>query len=55
MRLGRERGIEEVKEHAWLRDFPWEELSEGKLRPPFVPEVDQEDLGSHEIDSELIQ
>jgi serine/threonine protein kinase len=30
-------GPQEVKSHAWLRDFPWKELLEKSLRSPFTP------------------
>ncbi|CAI2372278.1 unnamed protein product [Moneuplotes crassus] len=31
------RGIEEVKSHAWLKDFDWEGLRNKTLKPPFTP------------------
>ena len=30
-------GVHEVKEHPWLRDFPWDDLAEKKVQSPFVP------------------
>lgn len=30
-------GSYELRNHAWLRDFPWESLSECKLESPFRP------------------
>ena len=30
-------GVHEVKDHPWLRDFPWNELAEKKVQSPFVP------------------
>lgn len=35
-RLG-SNGADEVKNHPWLRDFPWKDLEEKKLQAPFVP------------------
>lgn len=31
----------EVKEHVWIRYFPWKELYEKKLESPFVPKVNK--------------
>jgi hypothetical protein len=30
-------GIIEIKEHPWLKDYPWKNLVEGKVDAPFVP------------------
>jgi hypothetical protein len=30
-------GPAEVKNHPWLRDFPWKELWDRKLKAPFIP------------------
>ena len=30
-------GPEEVKKHAWLRDFAWKDLAEKKIPSPFIP------------------
>lgn len=27
----------EVKNHPWLRDFPWDDLYKGALKAPFIP------------------
>ena len=35
-RLGA-NGAEEVKDHPWLRDFPWDDLAHKRVRAPFVP------------------
>ena len=35
-RLGA-NGASEVKNHVWLRDFPWQKLYEKQLDPPYVP------------------
>jgi hypothetical protein len=36
-RLGHLNGIQAIKNHAWLKNFPWKELSEKKIRAPFIP------------------
>lgn len=33
-------GSEEVKNHPWLRDFPWQDLYERKVRAPFIPPME---------------
>jgi hypothetical protein len=35
-RLGN-NGSFEVKNHPWLRDFPWQDLYDKKLTAPFIP------------------
>jgi serine/threonine protein kinase len=35
-RLGA-NGIHEVKNHSWLRSFPWIDLMEQRLKAPFIP------------------
>ena len=30
-------GVQEIKNHAWFRDFPWEALLQKTLPPPFQP------------------
>ena len=37
-RLG-QTGAAEVKEHSWLKHFPWKDLYQKKLESPFVPKV----------------
>ena len=37
-RLGSTNGIKELKIHAWLKYYPWKELSEKTLPAPFIPE-----------------
>ena len=45
-RLGNINGAEELKEHSWLKYYPWEELEEKKLPAPFIPEkIDNFDKG----------
>lgn len=38
VRLGVE-GPDQVKEHPWLRDFPWNKLENKELDSPFIPTV----------------
>ena len=38
-RLGNE-GAAEVKNHPWLRDFPWKDLAEKRVRAPFIPPLE---------------
>jgi len=33
------RGAQEIKDHAWLKYYPWKDLYEKKLESPFVPKV----------------
>ena len=35
-RLGN-NGFKEIKEHPWLIDFNWEDLTNKKMEPPFIP------------------
>ena len=30
-------GAHEVKNHPWLRDFPWDDLENKRIKAPFVP------------------
>jgi hypothetical protein len=30
-------GPTEVKNHPWLRGYPWEEMKKQTIRPPFIP------------------
>jgi serine/threonine protein kinase len=32
-------GAQELKNHAWLRDFPWQKLFEKSLKAPYIPTV----------------
>ena len=38
LRLGCNKGVEELKEHEWLKYYPWEELEQKILPAPFIPE-----------------
>ena len=38
LRLGNKNGIKELKEHFWLRYYPWKELENKTLPGPFIPE-----------------
>ena len=37
-RLGYFRGVKELKEHPWLKYYPWKDLAKKNLPAPFVPE-----------------
>ena len=37
-RLGSKDGIKELKEHYWLKYYPWKELENKALPGPFIPE-----------------
>ncbi|KRW98394.1 Protein kinase-like domain [Pseudocohnilembus persalinus] len=37
-RLGA-KGIEQIKSHPWLKNFPWQNLKNGTLQNPFKPRV----------------
>ena len=32
-------GPEEVKNHPWLKDFPWDKLYNKEIEPSFIPNV----------------
>jgi hypothetical protein len=33
------RGANEVKEHAWLKFYPWKDLYEKNIEAPFIPKI----------------
>lgn len=37
-RLGYVNGAQELKDHPWLKYYPWKELEEKQLPSPFIPE-----------------
>lgn len=37
-RLGN-NGIDDLKEHAWFKDFDWEALRNKTLKAPFIPNL----------------
>ena len=37
-RLGSKNGVKELMSHPWLKYYPWDELKEKSLPPPFIPE-----------------
>lgn len=37
-RLGLD-GPEQVKEHSWFNDFPWDKLNNRELESPYLPNV----------------
>ena len=44
-RLGSVEGAQELKNHPWLKSFPWEDLQKKKLRSPFfLEEMDNFDI-----------
>lgn len=30
-------GIHEIKNHPWLRKFPWDDLKKKRVQSPFIP------------------
>ena len=44
-------GAEEVKQHPWLRDFPWDDLEHKRLRAPFIP-ADADNFDQKNINEE---
>jgi len=32
-------GPKEVKEHPWLKDYPWSKMAKKELLSPFIPSV----------------
>ena len=43
-RLGSKFGIEELKEHQWLKYYMWEEIEQKKLDAPFIPDDDKDNF-----------
>ena len=39
VRLGFDRGFEEIKEHSWCKGLNWMRISEKKKTPPFMPNL----------------
>ena len=37
-RLGYKKGVKELKEHPWLKYYPWELIKNKKLPAPFIPQ-----------------
>ena len=35
------KGIQEVKDHMWLAQFPWKKFQDKKLKSPFKPAVEE--------------
>lgn len=60
-RLGSVEGAQELKNHPWLRSFPWEDLEQKKLLSPFcISEFDNFDISNIEaewddLDNDLFQ
>jgi len=40
-------GPSEVKNHPWLRNFPWNELKKQSIKAPFLPPVTFLDIILH--------
>ena len=49
-RLGN-NGAEEVKNHPWLRNFPWDDLANRNLIAPFIP-PEEENFDQKNINEE---
>ena len=43
-RLGSKYGINELKEHEWLKYYLWEEIENKKLEAPFIPDIDRDNF-----------
>jgi len=50
-RLGA-NGIEEIKEHPWLRDFKWDDLERKRLKSPFIPSKAADNFDEKNINEE---
>ena len=37
-RLGYKNGVKELKEHPWIKYYPWKDLAKKKLPTPFIPD-----------------
>jgi serine/threonine protein kinase len=45
-------GPDEVKNHAWLRQFPWKDLHDRKIVSPFIPQKDTDHFDEKNINEE---
>lgn len=45
-------GPQEVKDHAWLKDFAWDKLYRKQLASPFIPPVAEDNFDSKYTNSE---
>jgi hypothetical protein len=50
-RLGASDGASEIKQHPWLRAFPWKDLNEKKLKAPFIP-LNEDNFDQRNINEE---
>ena len=56
LRLGANKGFQELKEHQWLKYYPWDELEQKILPAPFVPEeIDNFDKSYCESEEKITQ
>ena len=56
LRLGANKGFQELKEHQWLKYYPWHELEQKILPAPFVPEeIDNFDKSYCESEEKITQ
>ena len=45
-RLGAQRGVEEIKEHPFLRDVDWQRVLNKEITPPIVPSLRESNFDS---------
>lgn len=50
-RLGSGEGTSEIKNHPWLRNFPWKDLNEKKIKAPFIP-LNEDNFDQRNINEE---
>ena len=53
-RLGNENGVTELKEHQWLKYYPWKELGNKELPSPFLPDQNDNFDKGYCISSEIL-
>ena len=39
MRLGSQKGSEEIKNHPWFKNIVWDKLLKKEVEPPFKPPI----------------
>eukprot|EP00343_Euplotes_focardii_P010720 CAMPEP_0205831590 /NCGR_PEP_ID=MMETSP0206-20130828/44456_1 /ASSEMBLY_ACC=CAM_ASM_000279 /TAXON_ID=36767 /ORGANISM="Euplotes focardii, Strain TN1" /LENGTH=140 /DNA_ID=CAMNT_0053136345 /DNA_START=244 /DNA_END=666 /DNA_ORIENTATION=+ len=45
-------GPAEVKNHSWLKDFPWDDLYHGRLKPRFIPKSKEDNFDAKNINED---